>query len=89
MKVLFIHHGRVPGGAPTSLSSTINALQEEMPEMDATVWCVNEQMAEFFSDKCAVPCEIVPYPLMEMGKIIIGWTPILQKAGMIKVPEFR
>lgn len=74
MKILFIHHGEVPGGAPTSLAYTINALKLELPELEAKVWCMNQQMSVFFEDTCSVQTALIPNPLKETGKVLIGWT---------------
>lgn len=77
MKILFIHHGEVPGGAPISLSYTINALHQMHPEWEFVVWCVNKRMQSFFEENCKVKTKLMPSPLKELGKIVIGWTPLL------------
>jgi len=89
-KILFIHHGEVPGGAPTSLANTIIALKKEMPEFEMIIWCMNKAMCNYFEDRCHVESVFMPNPLKETGKVMIGWTKLFQiKVLRNLLGEFR
>lgn len=80
-KILFIHHGEVPGGAPTSLLQTILVLKKKQPEIEIAVACLNSSIAKLFLQHGHVRTLLIPSPLKELGKILIGWSPIFQKAS--------
>lgn len=58
---------------------TINAIKVADSSIQIRVSCLNEQMASFFREKCDVAVVQSPGLLGELGKILIGWSPLFQK----------
>lgn len=72
-KILFVHHGEVPGGAPRSLLNLIKALQENY-SYDIEILCVNQRMVAYFEGNANIKATLMPYPCKFIGKWLIGWT---------------
>ena len=72
MKVLFVHHGEVIGGAPVSLLNMILELKKN-PDISMKVLCVKETMKDFFQEKANIDVGDIHYPCNILGKVIIGW----------------
>lgn len=77
-KLLFIHHGSVPGGAPTSLRNLISGFSDK--EMDIVVGCVHKSMISFFAGMDHA--EVVLYPMTALlsGRLFIAWSKISFKS---------
>jgi len=84
-KVLFVHHGEVPGGAPTSLKNTVNALSGRKG-YDITILCLNEAMKEYFREECRGRVSVgdLPDPCKAFGKVMIGWANIFSLATFFR-----
>ena len=75
MKILFIHHGSVPGGAPVSLYNMISGLLRA-GNVDITVYCVYESMIPFFEQIKGIKVKKYCQPTIISGKVFIGWAKI-------------
>lgn len=74
--VLYVHHGRVPGGAPTSLRTLLEGIRLEAPQMRLVVACIYDDIMPYFAEVEGV--EVVKYvqaPVIT-GKKFIGWSPL-------------
>ncbi|MFZ5759344.1 MAG: glycosyltransferase family 4 protein [Thermodesulfobacteriota bacterium] len=70
--IIFIHHGAVPGGAPTSLRNlTIGLACYE--RLQLTVCCPFPAMIAFFAQVPGVRVIRYPRPCKVSGKVAIGW----------------
>jgi glycosyltransferase involved in cell wall biosynthesis len=72
MKVLFIHHGNILGGAPLSLLYLVREL-ERQPDVNLEVVCHAPQMRDFFAKNLTSPVNLWVNPRTHFGKILIGW----------------
>jgi len=71
-KILFIHHGTVIGGAPTSLRNTLLGLKQ-VGFTNLKVLCLYPPMREFFAS-AAVPTDVMHNaPPQIVGRFLIGW----------------
>jgi len=77
MKVLFIHHGRVMGGAPISLRNTLLGLKA-YPEISVKVLCVCDAMRTFFKESAQVEVGSVFLPFQLIGRLMIGYASIFR-----------
>ncbi|MBI4680017.1 MAG: glycosyltransferase, partial [Nitrospirae bacterium] len=75
MKILYIHHGRVLGGAPTSLLFTIQGLKK-ISDCDVKVLCVFDDMKEFFRKGAGIEVGEINDPCLILGRVLIGWASI-------------
>ena len=73
MKVLFIHHGVILGGAPLSLLYLAREL-ERLPDMEIEIVCHSPVMQVFFSEHLKSPINSWVNPHTFIGKLLIGWT---------------
>jgi len=80
-KILFIHHGEVPGGAPTSLATTLIEIKQQQPDWQLIVWCVNNSMKKYFENIEGVTVELISKPAKNLGKFLI-W------GGLFKTSNF-
>jgi glycosyltransferase involved in cell wall biosynthesis len=76
MKVLSIHHGRVVGGAPTSLLHVMRQFDQD-PDLDVTIACVHPEMEDFFKDRLD-RVAVMDWSATStfIGRMLIGWTPL-------------
>lgn len=74
MKILFIHHGNVLGGAPLSLLYLTREL-EKRSDVDLSIAAHSHEMQGFFSKN--LKSEVIPWPTTNthMMKFFIGWIP--------------
>jgi len=70
MKVLFIHHGTILGGAPLSLLYLVREL-ERQPGMELEIVCHAPQMRDFFAKNLKSPVNLWQDPLTYFGKYLI------------------
>lgn len=70
--VLFVHHGAVPGGAPTSLAYLINGL-ESLGGLNLAVCCAFRKMRSYFRTVTQAQVIPSPVPCKISGKVFIGW----------------
>jgi glycosyltransferase involved in cell wall biosynthesis len=75
MKVLFIHHGTILGGAPLSLLYLVREL-ERQPDMELEIVCHAPQMRDFFAKNLKSPVNLWQDPLTYIGKYLIWDLPI-------------
>ena len=73
MKILFIHHGNILGGAPLSLLYLAREL-ERLPNIELEIVCHAPQTRDFFAKNLKSPVNLWGDPLMFFGKILIGWS---------------
>ena len=73
MKVLFIHHGVILGGAPLSLLYLAREL-ERLPNIEVEIVCHSPVMQDFFSENLKSPVNSWVDPRTFRGKLLIGWT---------------
>lgn len=71
--ILFVHHGRVLGGAPVSLLNTIKGL-EALGQKTNTILFAYEDMKPFFRKNCRAELGDISYPCLYFGRLLIGWT---------------
>jgi glycosyltransferase involved in cell wall biosynthesis len=48
-KIIYVHHGSVPGGAPTSLKNLVSGINK-LENVDCTVACARDSMIPFFEE---------------------------------------
>ena len=73
--IAFIHHGAVPGGAPTSLKNLILGLKE-CSSVQISICCAFYAMIPFFKTIPKVDVIKYPRPCKISGKVAIGWASI-------------
>jgi glycosyltransferase involved in cell wall biosynthesis len=74
MRVVYVHHGKVPGGAPTSLRNLIRQVRQQCPAIEIVVACAFEPMIPFFAEIEGVAVEkYIEAPVLS-GKKLIGWS---------------
>ncbi len=81
MRILFVHHGEVIGGAPVSLLNTILALKEHA-DVEIKVLCVNESMKSFFQEKGEIDVGDIHFPCKMIGKVLIGWASLFERQNL-------
>lgn len=81
LRILFIHHGEVLGGAPVSLLNTILALKES-GEVEIKVLCVNDAMKHFFREHGQVEVGDLDPPCKILGKVLIGWASLFERQNL-------
>ncbi len=72
MKVLFIHHGVILGGAPLSLLYLVREL-ERLPDMEVEIVCHSPRMCDYFSKNVKSRVNLWVDPHTYLGKLLIGW----------------
>ncbi len=75
LRVLFVHHGTVIGGAPVSLSLLVSQLMRD-GGVDATIACHSAAMRAFFHRRVGVSTIEWPDPITQVGKLLIGWSSV-------------
>ncbi len=71
-KILYIHHGSVPGGAPTSLRTMIRGLKNEYDnKVNIKVLCAYESMIPYFKEIKGIDVEKYIRPCTISGKVFI------------------
>ncbi|MDH3661634.1 MAG: glycosyltransferase family 4 protein [Alphaproteobacteria bacterium] len=80
-RVVYVHHGQTPGGAPTSLRTLIEGIGEEASEVDRVVGCVFTPMMPFFADVDGISVEQSPPAAVILGKKLIGWNPLFARSS--------
>ena len=73
--IAFIHHGAVPGGAPTSLKNLIHGLTG-CGSLQISICCAFSAMIPFFKTIPKVDVVKYPRPCKISGKVAIGWASI-------------
>jgi glycosyltransferase involved in cell wall biosynthesis len=77
-RVAYIHHGQVPGGAPTSLRILVEEIGRQAPRTERRIWCVFSPMIPYFAQiEGAQVDKYVETPVLT-GKKLIGWSPLFQ-----------
>ena len=74
-KVLFIHHGRILGGAPVSLLNTVKGL-EQLGQTDNKILFAHDDMKPFFRDNCNAQIGDLFDPCLILGRVFIGYAAI-------------
>jgi len=74
-KILFIHHGSIPGGSPTSLANTIIGLQR-FSDFEIKILCCHDSMKAFFKEKTGLDPGDIYSPFLILGRVMIGWASI-------------
>ncbi len=82
MKILFIHHGVILGGAPLSLLYLVREL-ERMPNMEVEIVCHSPEMRDFFAKNLKSPVNLWQDPLTYFGKYLI-WDLRINSAFALK-----
>ena len=77
-KILFIHHGRVLGGAPVSLLNTIKGL-EKLGCKNIKILFAYDDMKPFFRNNCSAEIGDVYNPCLYLGRLAIGWSRMNKK----------
>jgi len=72
MKILFIHHGVILGGAPLSLLFLVREL-ERRPDLEIEVVCHSPAMRDFFAKNLKSQINLWADPRTYLGKLLIGW----------------
>jgi glycosyltransferase involved in cell wall biosynthesis len=75
-KTLFIHHGRLVGGAPTSLKNTALALKS-LGFSRLKILCTYPDMKPFFQDEAKVEVGDFHSPHLIVGRVLNGWATML------------
>lgn len=76
-KILFVHHGRVIGGAPTSLRNTVIGLQRE-GFSNIKILCAFPAMKSFFQETTGVEVGDIYSPHLIVGRVLIGYASLLR-----------
>jgi glycosyltransferase involved in cell wall biosynthesis len=76
IKVLYIHHGKVLGGAPVSLLNTILGLKRE-GSFDAKILCAHREMQDFFRENSGIEVGSIYNPCLILGRVFIGMSSLL------------
>lgn len=71
-KVIFIHHGSVPGGAPTSLRNTLIELKNHNA-YDIEIFCFYSSMLSYFRETNLPVTTLGVPPPQVIGRILIGY----------------
>lgn len=71
-KILFVHHGKVMGGAPTSLKNMIIGL-EKNGFNNIKVLCSFPDMKSFFQDGTNVKPGDIFSPFLSFGRVMVGY----------------
>lgn len=85
-KILFIHHGRVLGGAPVSLLNTIIGL-EQLGCDRIKILLVYDSIKPFFEKNCNAQIGNIYNPCLYLGRILIGWSNITLKKSFLLIRE--
>jgi len=75
MKILYLHHGTILGGAPLSLLYLVREL-ERLPDVEAELACHAPAMQEFFARNLKSPIHSWTDPLTFVGRYLIGYIPL-------------
>ena len=74
-KIVFVHHGRILGGAPVSLRNTLLELKR-VANFELSVLCAHKNMCSFFKDSAGVESKVISHPRLIFGRVLIGWASI-------------
>lgn len=80
-RVVYVHHGQTPGGAPTSLRTLLEGLGEAAPTVGRLVACVFPPMMPFFAEVDGASVEQSPPAAVLLGKKLIGWNPLFARSS--------
>lgn len=72
-KILFVHHGRMLGGAPVSLLNTIQGL-EKLGYDNMKILFARNEMKPFFQKNCNALLGDIYNPCLYLGRFFIGWS---------------
>jgi len=75
VKVLYLHHGTILGGAPLSLLYLVREI-ERQPGIEIELACHSPTMQEFFARNLKSPVKVWPDPLTFIGRYLIGYVPL-------------
>lgn len=75
MKILYLHHGTILGGAPLSLLYLVREI-ERQPNVQAELACHAPAMREFFARNLKSPVGVWADPLTFFGRYWIGYIPL-------------
>ena len=82
LKILYVHHGAVPGGAPTSLRNLVRGVSGKGYQV--VVGCIHTSMISFFSGVENI--DVMKYPVTGLlsGRFFIAWSRLsLKNVGLI------
>ncbi len=85
LRIIYIHHGQVPGGAPTSLRVLAEEVGNQDGRIDRTIACAYPQMMPYFGEVNGVEVEKYPEAPILIGKKLIGWNPIFTLRSLDQV----
>lgn len=83
MKILFIHHGVVLGGAPLSLLYLVREL-EKYPKIDLEIASHSPEMRDFFSKSLKSSIRTWHDPITFVGRYLIGYIRLEKKTDKEK-----
>lgn len=72
MKILYVHHGTILGGAPLSLLYLAREM-ERQPGVEMEIVCHAPQMQDFYSRNLKSPINLWVDPRIHLAKYLIGW----------------
>jgi glycosyltransferase involved in cell wall biosynthesis len=75
VKVLYLHHGTILGGAPLSLLYLVREI-ERQPNVEVELACHSPTMQDFFSRNLKSPVRAWKDPLTFFGRYLIGYVPL-------------
>lgn len=79
LKVLYVHHGGVIGGAPVSLSLLVSHVVKNSG-VDASIACHSAVMRDFLQRRTGVAVIEWPDTITQIAKLLIGWSSISSMA---------
>ncbi len=85
-KILFIHHGKVLGGAPVSLLNTIKGL-EKLGCKNMKILFAHKDMKPFFKQNCQAGSGDLYNPCLYLGRVLIGWAKLTPKKIFLLIRE--
>lgn len=75
MKVLYLHHGTILGGAPLSLLYLVREIERRL-DFEIELACHSPAMQEFFARNLKSPVKAWINPLTFFGRYLIGYVPL-------------
>lgn len=85
ISILFVHHGRVLGGAPKSLISLVNELAKDR-KYKITILCPNRAIQEYFIKQLSQNTQVyilAGFSHFMLGRLLIGYAPLLSPKSLI------
>ena len=85
--IMYIHHGAVPGGAPTSLLNMVKGVSSGA-SFQCSIYCVRREMIPFFKNNLdGVHVEKYPPTGLFSGRVFMGWSSGFSVHGFLSLAK--